>query len=264
MSKIINIGDKKKKAARERLEKTENMLNKLLISGVITKDEENQIRKMKENKEIILNCPDKSIIKEYVVACDLSMGKISTPEYRHITALGEFEHDIKEFQDLLVLEKMALWELHINLNGKQCSVKDLQGNVKNGKIELLFSEDGGNIQYGVRVLLNSEILIDTTFNEVFYITPDYKTYKVEILGKGNSLQIETEGITEKDCAIHMECLLKRIKILKEFGTPEVNAELERLSMAVLSDIIETETGVKPEIEKSGEFIKVTTEEPTIN
>ena len=47
-------------------------------------------------------------------------------------------------------------------------------------------------------------------------------------------------------------------------TPEQNKEFDDMAINCLSDIIESNTGVKPEIEKEGDFIKVTTEEPTIN
>lgn len=51
---------------------------------------------------------------------------------------------------------------------------------------------------------------------------------------------------------------------EEYMTPEQKEEFDDMAINCLSNIIESNTGVKPEIEKEGDFIKVTTEEPTIN
>ena len=164
------------------------------------------------------------------------------------------------------LEKMVLWELHGNLNGKKCTVKDLNGNIlKKGVIELLFSESEDKVEYGIRILLDGEILRDIAFNEFFYVTADHENFIVEVLNGNDDFQIEIDGIIiDRDTALYSECFLKRIKMMKEYMTPEQNKEFDDMAIYCLSDMIEVDTGVKPEIEKEGDFIKVTTEEPTIN
>ena len=268
MSKIINFGTESKKIvmSENRLELTLKMLNKLIENGVFTKESELQLIKMREDTKTILDCPDKSIRKSWVIACDNCRGKSKIPEYKHITLLGDFEHEDEEMQKLFELEKMVLWELHGNVNGKKCIGKDLKGNIlKNGAIELLFSENEDRVKYGIRILLDGEILRDIAFNEFFYVTADYESFEIEVLNSDDHFQIEIDGIiTDRDTALYSECFLKRMKMMREYMTPEQNKEFEDMTINCLSDIIESNTGVKPEIEKEGDFIKVTTEEPTIN
>lgn len=267
MSKIINFGVENKKTvtSESRLEFTLKMLNKLIENGVFTKESEMQLIKMRDDTKTILDCPDKSIRKSWVVACDNSRGKAKIPEYKHITLLGDFGHENEEMQKLFELEKMVLWELHGNLNGKKCTVKDLNGNIlKNGVIELLFSENEDS-EYGIRILLDGEILRDIAFNEFFYVTTDYKSFEIEVLNGDNHFQIEVDGIiTDRDTALYSECFLKRMKMMREYMTPEQNEEFDNMAISCFSDIVESDTGVKPEIEKEGGFIKVTVEEPIIN
>ena len=63
---------------------------------------------------------------------------------------------------------------------------------------------------------------------------------------------------------HESRLEKRINFMKRNMTPEQKNEMDNMMMNCLSGIIESETGNKPIIEKEGESIKITTEEPTIN
>lgn len=222
--------------------------------------------KMAEDVKTILGCPDKSIRKSWVVACDSERGKAKIPEYKHITLLGDFGHENEEMHKLFELEKMVLWELHGNLNGKKCTIKDLKGNIlKNGAIELLFSENEDRVEYGIRILLDGEILRDIAFNEFFYVTADHESFEVEVLNGDDRFQIEAEIlISNEDTVFYTECLSRRMKMMREYMTPEQNEKFDNMTINCLSDIIESDIGVKPEIEKEGDFIKVTTEEPTIN
>ena len=267
MSKIIKFGSKNnnKTTPENRLEITIKLLNRLISNGVVSKEEEEQIIQMINDKRSILGCPDKSLVKAYVAACDGQVGKGEVPEYIHISALGNFTHENKEMQELFELEKMVLWELFRNLDSKECIIKDENGNdIKKGHIELLFSTDEEQIRYKIRMLLNDEILRDMYLGEFFYVTSDYENYEVQILN-GDCINIVPDiPIKDEDNQFHSEYMLKKIRMMKEYMTPEQNKEFEDMTINCLSDIIESNTGVKPEIEKEGDFIKVATEEPTIN
>ena len=267
MSKIINFGAENKKIVmpENRLEITIKLLNSLISNGVVSKEEEEQIIRMINDKRSILGCPDKSLVEAYVAACDGQVGKGEVPEYIHISALGNFTHENKEMQELFELEKTVLWELFRNLDSKECIIKDENGNdIKKGHIELLFSTDEEQIRYKIRMLLNGEILRDMWLGEFFYVTSDYENYEVQILN-GDCINIVPDiPIKDEDNQFHSEYMLKKIRMMKEYMTPEQNKEFEDMTINCLSDIIESNTGVKPEIEKEGDFIKVATEEPTIN
>ena len=267
MSKIIKFGSKNnnKTTPENRLEITIKLLNSLISNGVVSKEEEEQIIQMINDKRSILGCPDKSLVKAYVAACDGQVGKGEVPEYIHISALGNFTHENKEMQELFELEKMVLWELFKNLDSKECIIKDENGNdIKKGHIGLLFSTDEEQIRYKIRMLLNDEILRDMYLGEFFYVTSDYENYEVQILN-GDCINIVPDiPIKDEDNQFHSEYMLKKIRMMKEHMTPEQTEEFDKMAIDCLSGIIESNTGVKPEIEKEGDFIKVTTEEPTIN
>ena len=266
MSKIIKLGSKNnnKTTPENRLEITIKLLNRLITDGVVSKEEEHIIQ-MINDKRSILGCPDKSLVKAYVAACDGQVGKGEVPEYIHISALGNFTHENKEMQELFELEKTVLWELFRNLDSKECIIKDENGNdIKKGKIELLFATDEKQVRYEIRMLLNDEILRDMYLGEFFYVTSDYENYEVQILN-GDCINIVPDiPIKDEDNQFHSEYMLKKIRMMKEHMTPEQTEEFDKMAIDCLSGIIESNTGVKPEIEKEGDFIKVTTEEPTIN
>ena len=267
MSKTIKLGSKKKNkpTPENRLEITIKLLKRLIVDGVISQEEEEQLIQMVNNKRSILGCPDKGLVKAYVAACDGQVGKGEIPEYIHISALGDFTHENKEMQELFELEKTVLWELFRNLDSKECIIKDENGNdIKNGEIRLLFSADEEQVRYGIRILLNDEILRDMYLGEFFYVTSDYENYEVQILN-GDCINIVPDiPIKDEDNQFHSEYMLKKIRMMKEHMTPEQTEEFDKMAIDCLSGIIESNTGVKPEIEKEGDFIKVTTEEPTIN
>ena len=268
MSKIIKFGsknDNNKTTPENRLEITIKLLNSLISNGALSKEEEEHIIQMINDKRSILGCPDKSLVKAYVAACDGQVGKGEVPEYIHISALGNFTHENEEMHKLFELEKMVLWELFRNLDSKECTIKDENGNdIKKGKIELLFSADEEQVRYKMRMLLNGEILRDMWLGEFFYVTSDYENYEVQILN-GDCINIVPDiPIKDEDNQFHAEYMLKKIRLMKEHMTPEQTEEFDKMAIDCLSGIIETDTGVKPEIEKEGDFIKVATEEPTIN
>ena len=268
MSKILQFGKKNnnKLTHESRLENTMKLLKKLLVEGVITREEEKQIVQMMNDKETILNCPDKPLMKSYVVACDHQLGKCKKPNFSHITALNDFEHENEEMQEIFDLEKLTLRELWGNLEGKNCIVKDMEGNIKEkGVMELLFGADEERMIYKIRMSLDGEILSDMELEELFYVSDDFKNYNLQILNGDNHFNVEREEpIKTEECPIYFAYLEKRVKFMKKNMTPEEKDEMDNMMMNCLSGIIESETGNKPIIEKEGESIKITTEEPTIN
>ncbi len=246
MSKILQFGKKKnnKLTHESRLENTMKLLKNLITVGVISREEEIQIVQMMNDKETILNCPDKSLIKSYVVACDHQLGRCKKFEYTHISAVGDFRHEEEEMRAIFELEKQLLWELYRNLNGRKCIVKDTNGNIlKNGIVKLLFSGDEEQMVYKIRMSLGNEIVSEMRLKELFYVTSDFVNYEIQILNGNNHFNIEREEpIKTEECSIYFVYLEKRMNYMKKIITPEQRNEMDNKMMECLGGIIESETG----------------------